>query len=309
MRTAIVGAGKRRNGIGQYIGKYFQKNGASVISVIGTTKETAQKAASVLTQYEIDATYYTDFDRMLKKEQPDTVVIASPALSHHEYLLKCVEQGVHVFCEKPFIWKNKNNIDINSLLENIFEKAESKNLTIAMNSQWPFSLPFYEALCGPVVKQTAGTFFIRLSPMVSGKEMILDSVPHALSMLYYVFDDGQINNLNIDAEKEKITIKFHYILPTGCCEVRIELVRTVLQPRNFSYGFNNKIIHRVLDLDRYDISFMYSDRIMRISDPLELSVRDFISAVRDKREPLIGKTHIMSNMRLLKKIYDYSKTI
>jgi hypothetical protein len=41
-----------------------------------------------------------------------------------------------------------------------------------------------------------------------------------------------------------------------------------------------------------------------IKDPLELSVQDFISAVREKRNPLIGKAHIMNNMSLLKKVYD-----
>jgi hypothetical protein len=84
----------------------------------------------------------------------------------------------------------------------------------------------------------------------------------------------------------------------------IELVRTILPPRSFSYGFNGKIIHRVLDLDTYDIFFKYLDNILMIKDPLELSVQDFISAVREKRKPLIGKAHIMSNMGLLKKIYD-----
>jgi GFO/IDH/MocA oxidoreductase family protein len=309
MKTAIIGAGRSKNGIGQYIGKYFQKAGASVISVMGTTRKTAGKAASLLTQYEADATCYTDFYSMMQKERPDAVVIASPALSHHEYLLKCIEAGVHVFCEKPFIWEDHTDIHITSFLENIFDTAETKNLTIAMNSQWPFSLPFYEMLCGPVKKQKANTFFIRLSPMVSGKEMILDSVPHALSMLYAVFNDGQIGKLKIITEKEKMTVKFHYIFSTGICEVLVELVRTIHQPRNFSYGFNNKIVHRVIDRKTYDIFFNYSDRILKISDPLELSVRDFISAVRDKREPLIGKNHIVSNMVLLKKIYDYAKTI
>ena len=309
MKTAIIGAGRNRSGIGQYIGKYFQKNGASIISVLGTTEKTARKAASVLTQYGIDATYYTDFYDMAERERPDAIVIASPESSHLKYLLKCIETGVHVFCEKPFIKQDKNDTDITLLLDEIFEQAECKKLKIAMNSQWLFSLPFYEALCGPVDKQKTNTFFIRLSPMVSGKEMIFDSVPHALSILYYVFSDGQIDNLNIKADKEKITIKFHYIFTTGRCAVRIELVRTIHQPRNFSYGFNNKIVHRVLDLNRYDIFFMYSDRILKISDPLELSVRDFISAVRDNREPRIGKFHIVNNIYLLKKIYNYSKTI
>ena len=242
---------------------------------------------------------------MMKRENPDAVVIASPALTHYEYLLKCIEEGVHVFCEKPFVWQEKGNIDIKSSLEKIFKKAETKNLKIAMNSQWPFSLPYYNELCGPIHRQKVETFSIRLSPMVSGKEMILESVPHALSILYSVFSDGQIGNLSVEAYKEKIITKFHYIFSAGYCEVLIELVRTIHQPRSFSYGFNRKIVHRVLDLDSYDISFKYSDTILRISDPLELSVQDFISAVNDKREPLIGKAHIMRNMSLLKKIYDY----
>ena len=304
MKTAIIGAGKNKSGIGQYIGKYFQKNGATVTSVLGTTEKTARKASSILTQYGIDAAYYTDFNRMMKRERPDAVIIASPAPTHYEYLIKCVKERVHIFCEKPFVWQDKNDIDINSLLKNIFETAESNNLTIAMNSQWPFSLPYYEQLCGPVDSQKVDTLFIRLSPMVSGKQMILESVPHALSILYTVLGDGEIGNLSIEAYKEKLITTFHYIFTAGYCEVMIELVRTILQPRSFSYGFNGKIIHRVLDLDIYDIFFKHSDKILRIKDPLELSVQDFILAVGEKREPMIGKAHIMSNMSLLKKIYD-----
>jgi len=304
MKTAIVGAGRNKSGIGQYIGKYFQQNGATVTSVLGTTEKTARKASYILTQYGIDATYYTDFNSMMNRERPDAVVIASPALTHYEYLTKCVREGVHVFCEKPFVWQDKSDININSLLNNIFETAESNDLKIAMNSQWPFSLPYYEQLCGPVHSQEVDTYFIRLSPVVLRKEMILESVPHALSILYTVFGDGQIGNLSIQGYKEKIITTFHYIFTAGYCEVMIELVRTILPPRSLSYGFNGKIIHRVLDLDTYDISFKYSDKILMIKDPLELSVQDFISAVREKREPIIGKAHIMSNMVLLKKIYD-----
>jgi hypothetical protein len=304
MRTSIIGAGRSKNGIGQYIGKYFQKNGATVISVLGTTEKTARKASSILSQYGIHATCYTDFKSMMKSERPDAVVIASPALTHYDYLIKCVKEGVHIFCEKPFVWQDKNDFDINSLLKNIFDTAESNNQTIAMNSQWPFSLPYYEELCGPIDYQKLDTFFIRLSPVVTGREMILESVPHALSILYTVFGDGKIGNIHIQTYKEKIITMFRYIFSTGYCEVMIELVRTILPPRSFSYGFNGKIIHRILDLDIYDIFFKYLDKTFKIEDPLELSVQNFIAAVKEKREPLIGKAHIMSNMILLKKIYD-----
>jgi hypothetical protein len=308
MKTAIIGAGRKSSGIGQYIAKYFQKNGVTVTSVLGTTEETARRASSILIQYGINAASYTDFNRMMKKERPDAIVIASPARTHYEYLIKCVKEGVHIFCEKPFVWQDKREIDIDSRLDNIFETAESNNLTIAMNSQWPFSLPYYEKLCAPIDNHKVDTFFIRLSPVVSGKEMILESVPHALSILYTVFGDGEISSLIIERYKERIKTKFHYIFPTGCCEVMIDLVRTTLPPRSFSYGFNDKVIHRVLDLDIYDIFFKYSNKTMKIRDPLDLSVKDFISAVRDKREPFIGRAHIMSNMALLKKIYNCCET-
>ena len=134
--------------------------------------------------------------------------------------------------------------------------------------------------------------------------MILESVPHALSILYRVFGEGQIGNLDIQGDKEKLIITFHYIFTAGYCEVMIELVRTILPPRSFSYGFNGKIIHRMLNLDTYDIFFKYSDKTLMIKDPLDLSVQNFIRAVKENWEPLIGKAHIMNNMSLLKKIYD-----
>jgi predicted dehydrogenase len=307
MKAAIIGAGRNKSGIGQYIGKYFQKNGATVISVLGSTEKTARKASSILTQYGIHAAYYTDFNRMIKTERPDAVVIACPARVHYEYLINCVTEGVHIFCEKPFIWQDNADISITSLLENIFETAERNDLKIAMNSQWPFSLPYYEELCGPIDYQKVDTFFIRLSPVVSGKQMILESVPHALSILYTVLGEGQIGKLSIQGDPGTIRITFQYIFTSGCCEAIIELVRTIFPPRSFSYGFNGKIFHRVLELDTYDIFFKYLDNILMIKDPLELSVQNFISAVREKREPLIGRAHIMSNMALLKKIYDACK--
>ncbi len=51
MKVAVIGAGRNRNGIGRYVAKYFQKNGATVVSVHGTTVETASAASNSLKQY------------------------------------------------------------------------------------------------------------------------------------------------------------------------------------------------------------------------------------------------------------------
>ncbi len=302
MKVSIIGAGRNNNGIGEYIAKYFHKNKATVNSVLGTTTKTARHASTRLKRYGIQASAYTDFYHMIEEEKPDSVVIASPLPTHFEYLIKSVDASLNVFCEKPFIW-NKND-DQQKLIESIFQKAEGRNLKIAMNSQWPFSMPYYESLCGSIDRIKIDTFFIHLSPMVTGKEMILDSLPHALSILYFSLGEGKIIKPDIESYENKIIIRFIYNTNSNNCEVLINLEREERQPRSFKFGFNDKIVYRVLDLKDYDIYFKYLDKTLKVADPLELSVKDFISSVRTKREPQIGKLHIMATYYMLNTIYN-----
>jgi predicted dehydrogenase len=307
MNISIIGASRNRNGIGQYTAKYFQKNQASVVSILGTSEKTAQSAADALNMYKINAKAYNDFHLMIHMEKPDAVVIASPLRTHYDYLRKSIALGLNIFCEKPFFWQDKK--DLMPVLDNLFEKAASKKLTVAMNSQWPFSIPIYEDLCGPLEAQRVASFFMRLSPGCTGKDMILDSLPHALSMLYFVLGAGEIHAVEMENRTTKKSIHFFYIAPDHECDVLIELECQQHQPRSFKYGFNGKIVNRVVDLDHYDIYFQYQNRKIKIEDPLELSVKDFIGAVRDQREPVIGKSHIVATTKLLNKICNHKDPV
>ena len=302
LKASIIGAGRNRNGTGKYIANYFQKAGVSVTSVLGTTEKTALNAAFSLREYGIKASSHTDFNIMVEKDRPDMVAIASPFSTHYDYIMKALRAGLHIFCEKPFIWQETENIA--GLIETIFNVAESKGLTIAMNSQWPFSIPCYEELCGKIDRKEINNFYIRLSPISAGREMVIDSVPHALSILYYCLGKGEIENVLTDKEEDEITIRFNYIASTNPCNVLINLKRQDTQPRDFSFGFNDKIVSRILDLESYSIFFKHKNKIQRIVDPLELSVNDFVESVSKKQEPLIGKNHVVNTTCMLKNIYD-----
>lgn len=302
MKVAIIGARRNRNGIGEYIGKYFHKNGATITSVLGTAEKTAQHASSALWKYGIRSTPYSDFYEMVESEKPDTAVIASPSPTHYDYLVKCIHFGLNVFCEKPFIWQETG--DTPGITQTILQRANQRNVTVAMNSQWPFSVRYYEEICGPIDRVGPSTFFISMSPLSYGKDMIPESVPHALSILYFVLGDGKIANLHLEHDEEEITIRFRYKSQITYCDVVIHLRRKEGQPRDFCFGFNDRVARRFLDLENYDIYFSYEGRKIKISDPLELSVQDFIEAVKGGRKPLIGYPHIVSNMALLKAIYD-----
>src|SRR3990170_3808815 len=110
MKVSIIGAGRKRNGIGEYIAKYFHKNGARVTSVLGTSEETSTRAAWALKKYGMDSSPYTHFEKMVERERPDTVVIASPSTAHYDYLVKSVDLGLNIFCEKPFIWPGNRDL-------------------------------------------------------------------------------------------------------------------------------------------------------------------------------------------------------
>lgn len=45
---------------------------------------------------------YTDFEKMISTEKPEFVVIATPTKYHFPMVKYALENGVHVFCEKPF---------------------------------------------------------------------------------------------------------------------------------------------------------------------------------------------------------------
>ena len=102
MKVALVGARRNKNGIGHYIGNYFQRNGSPVVSLLGTSLETAALAATELEGFGITAQPYTDFDKMIAEQCPDAVVIASPSTTHWTISLKHSRREPISFVKNPF---------------------------------------------------------------------------------------------------------------------------------------------------------------------------------------------------------------
>jgi hypothetical protein len=301
MKAAVIGAARNHNGIGEFIAKYLHGNDVEVACVLGSSQASAFSAAGNLTRYGIKAKAYASFSQMMSDERVDCVAIASPSHTHKEYIEKCIDEGVHIFCEKPFISADMPHQD--AWIEDAFLRAQEKGIVIAMNSQWPFCLPFYEELCGLTDPAGVREFAIRLSPLSSGGEMIPDSVPHGLSLLYCALGSGSMEEITFQGGDDTLTIRFNYLAGQTQCAVMIEMVREVEQPRTFSFGFNGLIARRNIDLGTYTLHLTYKDKILKIADPLGLSVRDFVIAARTGGEPLLGRRHIIHTAKMLRQIY------
>jgi hypothetical protein len=302
MNIAIIGARRERNGIGSYIARYFHLNGARVACVLDTSEATAASAAEGLASYGIKARPYHDFTDMVEHEDLGAVAVASPLGTHYAYLSSIMEHGLSVFCEKPFLDPARDNLPGD--LDTLFHLARAKGVTVAMNSQWPFCLPSYEELFGTLLPSGVRTFSIRLSPLSEGADMIPDSVPHALSLLYAVLGTGMVQEISFEQGADSLRISFVYSSDCTDCEADILLVRETTQPRTFSFGFNGRVAERIIDMKDYSLSLAFGEKMTAVPDPLNLSVRDFVTALEAGLHPFIGSDHIISTSLNLKQIYN-----
>ena len=103
-------------------------NGAEVVSILNTDKDEAEEFAN---RHSLDA--YTDFNTFIEKV--DVVYIASPHLTHYNYIKHSLLAGKHVLCEIPFTLKKEEAVEL-------YKLAEEKKLVLLEASKTAFSPAF-----------------------------------------------------------------------------------------------------------------------------------------------------------------------
>lgn len=110
-RYVLIGTGVR--GLGMFgrplVNDY--PNSAELVGVMDTNPLRAKAALKIL---EVDLPVYTDFDTMIAGLSPDGICIASPDSTHAEYVIRSLEAGCRVYCEKPLCTTASQLRDINA---------------------------------------------------------------------------------------------------------------------------------------------------------------------------------------------------
>lgn len=91
VRVAIIGAGWIA---AQHVATLRALEGADVVAVCDVDQARARALAN-------GARTYTDWRDMISREQLDAVFICTPPLTHREVAVAALEQGLHVYLEKP----------------------------------------------------------------------------------------------------------------------------------------------------------------------------------------------------------------
>ena len=94
IRVGLIGCGNI--GTGGHLPAYAHIPEAELVAVCDTVEERARKAARLS-----EAVSYTDYRRLLEREDINMVDICLPTYLHAQVAIAAMEAGKHVLCEKP----------------------------------------------------------------------------------------------------------------------------------------------------------------------------------------------------------------
>ena len=126
----IIGLGGIAN---QFVESFHQEN--STISAVAS--RTFNKAEAFATQYDI-AKSYGSYEALLADEQIDIIYIAVPNKQHFTHIIKALNAGKHVLCEKAITMNHQE-------LEQAITLAQKKDLILA-EAMTIFNMPLYSTL-------------------------------------------------------------------------------------------------------------------------------------------------------------------
>lgn len=124
-RLGIIGSGRIAH---RFVPESKVVNGVEVTAVLNPMKEEAENFAA---QFGIKA--YTDFDTFIN--QIDVVYVASPHLTHYNYVKRSLLADKHVLCEIPFMLSKKQALEL-------YRLAEERNLVLMEASKTAFCPAF-----------------------------------------------------------------------------------------------------------------------------------------------------------------------
>lgn len=124
-RIGIIGSGRIAN---RFVPETKVVNGAEVVAVFNPNSSEAETFAK---KHCIEA--FSDFDTFVEKV--DVVYIASPHLTHYDYIKRSLQFGKHVLCEIPFTLKKDEALEL-------YRLAEEKNLVLLEASKTAYSPAF-----------------------------------------------------------------------------------------------------------------------------------------------------------------------
>ncbi len=289
-RVAVLGA----SGIGKFHAREYARAGAEVTAILGSSKETAEKAASDLSvEYGITARPYADVGALLQHEALDAASVCTPPALHYAHVKGCLAAGLHVLCEKPFVL----NADYGNeeLATELITLAKKTGRVITVNTQWPAVLRQVRSF---VDTSNIRDFCMYMQPESKGVDVLEEQLAHTNSMLVALVPGGRAEKVQFRVTSdEEIGVHFDYRAGKTLCTVRYTFKHKAERPRNLQFTINGVTFTRRVG-EGYTQQLVTGEAVIAIEDPLKTSIEMFLGAQGGKNTPLITPEEIVENVVL-----------
>lgn len=282
-RVAIVGVRRVRTGLGQFFAKHLVAAGAEVPAFIASRKETIEEGHWSLRQVGVNAEGYVELDSLLDAHPTvEALVVASPHVTHRAWLDAAIERGLHVLCEKPFVWGDPSP---SWEADRIVELALRRGIALFESCPSPYTLPAFDALHPRARADAVTTFEMEMAPSsTSPREMLVDALSHPLSVLQELAPrgDATIGSLRWGAVEEgrvELSFSFGQAATRIASAVRLRSVAT--QPRPMALTLNGFRADRRVRMTDYSLVFADGAREVPLPDPMASLVAEFVRTLRD----------------------------
>ncbi len=236
---------------------------------------------------------YTSLDTMLKKEKLDAVTICTPASTHFAMASKSLAAGVHTFVEKPMTTNEKD-------AETLIDLARKANRSLTVGFIERFNPPI-TALKQTIADGKLGELILlefhrenRRGENISDVGIVKDASVHDIDTACWLFGEtpktifARVGVMYAPLEHED----FATILLGFSGQKTAFLVTNWITPsrvRTLSAVFSGGVV---------DVDFVTQQTSVHegaattvptrpVQEPLMLEMKEFVSALREKRQPLV----------------------
>lgn len=291
LRGGIIGARRVIQGLGPFIARDLAASGVEVAAVYGRTPESAEEAAvAVAAAAGGQAPLAACSEEAFFGADLDLVCVLSPAGTHGDWVEAALNHRCHVLAEKPFLWFPET--DWSGRAARLESSFAENGLVLAVNAQWPWTLPSLEEALGRSVRGTA-KLAMGMQPASRGLQMIGDAAPHPLSVAQALvpglkdFAELQIARPGDD----EVLISGVVAGETAALEIEMHLDGRPLVsqdgaptgPRSAWIALDDVRVERCIRPRDYALFFRRGSALFDLPDPLSQRVAAFVTAVQDAR--------------------------
>jgi UDP-N-acetylglucosamine 3-dehydrogenase len=250
-----------------------------------------ERANSFAKNFHVPA--YPSLEEMLKKEKLDGVTICTPASTHFAMASKALAAGLHTFVEKPFTTTVKDG-------EALIEGAKSANRSLTVGFIERFNPPI-TALKQMIAEGKMGEPILlefhrenRRGENISDVGIVKDASVHDIDTACWLFGEvpkvvyARVGAMYVPLEHED----FATILLGFSGQKTAFLVTNWITPnrvRTLSAVFSGGVV---------DVDFVTQQTSIHegaattvpsrpVQEPLMLELKEFVTAIQEKRQPLV----------------------